>query len=232
MPETTASADPTSRPEFLRSEAEPGPLSREVIARFRDIKGFFNEDDCMHFHLVLRTQSLLGFVGDVLEIGSYFGRSAALLARCLQPGETLVACDAFERETQDSYASTPSVEDLRRAIGLVNPDFDFGQLDARSCLSTELDLAPTARFRFVHIDGGHDAETAYHDIAFAAARLLPRGVIAVDDYAHPDWPGVTEAVDRFLGTHAATHHVMADLNRHVAKGRKLYIAAGKITGRP
>ena len=106
MPETAASADQTSRPDFLRPEAEPGSLSRDVIAHFRDIKGFFNEDDCMHFHLVLRTQSLLGFAGDILEIGSYFGRSAALLARCLQPGETLVACDAFERDTPDSYAST------------------------------------------------------------------------------------------------------------------------------
>ena len=57
-------------------------------------------------------------------------------------------------------------------------------------------------------------------------------MIAIDDYAHPDWPGVTEAVDRFLGTHAATHRVMADLNRHVAKGRKLYITAGEFSGRP
>lgn len=208
---------------FPPENSSPSDFSIQVIAKLEDIQGFFNEDDCMHFYLILQMQSLLGMTGDIFEIGSYFGRSTALLARCLAENERLVVCDAFESDTTDHYSDRPSVSDLKGNIRALNPDFDFSRLDIHSCYSNELALSSKATFRFAHVDGGHDAETAYGDIKYTAIRLMKNGIIAVDDYEHPDWSGVTIAVDRFLSEYEKEFSVFADMNRHVAKGRKLYL---------
>jgi len=207
---------------FYSPYAEPGPLSL-IIQKIESIQGYFNEDDCMHFFMILQMQKELGIKGDIFEIGSYFGRSTALLAHCLRADETLVVCDAFESEIQDVYHTKPTVNNLKNNIQLVNPGFDFSQLDIHSCLSNELDLPNTQVFRFSHIDGGHDAETAYADISYAATRTLKNGIIAVDDYKHPDWPGVTDGVQMFLSENMNDFRIFADMNRHRAKGRKLYL---------
>lgn len=207
---------------LLRAEAEASELSL-TIEKMEKITGFFNEDDAMHFYLILQMQKELGFRGNIFEIGSYFGRSTSLLAHCLNTGEQLVVCDAFASEIQDHYAETPTESDLTNNILKVTPAFDVAQLEIHSCLSTELILPDHAVFRFAHVDGGHDAETAYADLCFTASRMLKRGIIAIDDYKHPDWPGVTEGTDRFLETNHETFHIFSDMNRHIAKGRKLYL---------
>lgn len=48
------------------------------------------------------------------------------------------------------------------------------------------------------VDGDHTAEGARRDIETWAPHLAPGAVIAVDDYQHPDWPGVGEALDELV----------------------------------
>jgi len=48
------------------------------------------------------------------------------------------------------------------------------------------------------VDGDHTREGARLDIEAWAPHLAPGAVIAVDDYHHPDWPGVAEAVDELV----------------------------------
>lgn len=48
------------------------------------------------------------------------------------------------------------------------------------------------------VDGDHTHEGARLDIEAWAKHLAPGAVIAVDDYHHPDWPGVAEAVDELV----------------------------------
>lgn len=208
---------------FPLPTAKPGFLTTDVIAKLRDINGYFNEDDCMHFFLVLRMQSELGKRGDMLEIGSYFGRSTALLAYCLQPSERLVVCDSFRAPTEDQYSEKPTEQDLLDNILKINPTFDARVLVIHSCLSTELSLPETDRFRFIHVDGGHSHEIAYSDLCLAHRHISPKGIIAIDDFEHEDWPGVTMAVETFLIEHRRSYNVLADMNRHIAKGRKLYL---------
>ena len=78
-----------------RDIGEAGPLVTDVFSRLRDVRGWFNIDDCGHFFLVLSYQSAMGLEGDLLEIGSYHGRSTVLMAKCLRPGERIVICDPF-----------------------------------------------------------------------------------------------------------------------------------------
>lgn len=54
------------------------------------------------------------------------------------------------------------------------------------------------RVGLLFVDGDHTKEGAKRDIVSWAPHLAPGAVIAVDDYGHPDWPGVGEAVDELV----------------------------------
>jgi len=191
----------------------------------RTIPGWFTADDCAHFYLVLAMQRASGLVGDLFEIGSYHGRSTCLLAHCLGDDERLIVCDAFERETDDPYRERPTAEKLRSNLRRVRPRLRVDQLVIHECYSHELTLPREMRFRFAHVDGGHSYEAALGDLRLCADRMLDGGVIAVDDYAHADWPEVTRAVDDFLAART-DYSVLADLNRHGTIGRKIYLLRG------
>ncbi|NOZ50858.1 MAG: class I SAM-dependent methyltransferase [Chloroflexi bacterium] len=203
------------------AEAKPGPLVTDLFAGVKTIPGWFTYDDCVHFHLVLNMQSFLGVGGDMLEIGSYHGRSTACMAAYLQPEERLVVCDAFTQPTEDAYHDKPSPEHLQRNLLFVNPQLDEAQVEVRVGLSRDLQLGE-AQFRFIHIDGGHSQEEALADLHLCAAHLAPQGVMVMDDYENKYWPGVSAAVDVFLAGNR-DFVILADLNRHGAIGRKIYL---------
>ncbi|MDZ7291982.1 MAG: class I SAM-dependent methyltransferase [candidate division KSB1 bacterium] len=203
-------------------DAEPGPLVTGVFNYIKTIPGWFNIDDCAHFYLILSMQSALGLKGDLFEIGSYHGRSTAVMAYCLKDGEKIVVCDAFEGDTDDHYANKPSPQKLIENVRLVNPGLTPSRVVIHQCLSSELSLERDAKFRFAHIDGGHSREATWGDLLLCQDHILPGGVIALDDYKHKDWPGVTPAVEDFLAQFKE-FSILADLNRHGAIGRKLYL---------
>src|SRR5262249_12655557 len=58
-----------------------------------------------------------------------------------------------------------------------------------------------ARFSFCHIDGGHSAHETYKDIELCYHILLPGGLLALDDYFNPSFPGVCEGAMQFGLTH-------------------------------
>ena len=205
---------------------EAGPLIKSIFERIKDVPGWFNVDDCGHFFLVLSYQSAIGFKGDLLEIGSYHGRSTALMAKCLQSDERIVVCDAFESDTDDKYVNKPSPENLVSNIGRINPGIEKDRIVIHQCLSNDLRLASEELFRFVHIDGGHSAEQAYFDLKLCSKHVVPGGIIVMDDYHNKQWPGVTEGTDRFL-SESRDITILADLNRHGALGRKLYLTKQK-----
>lgn len=201
---------------------EAGPLIIDVFSRIKDIPGWFNVDDCGHFFLVLSYQSATGVKGDLLEIGSYHGRSTVLMATCLQPGERIVVCDAFESNIDDHYANKPSPAALISNMKRLNPRIGEDRIVIHKCLSNDLHLNKEEKFRFIHIDGGHSAEQAYFDLNLCSKHLTPHGIIVMDDYYNKLWPGVTQGTDKFLND-SDTLGVLADLNRHGAHGRKLYL---------
>ncbi|ROR91786.1 class I SAM-dependent methyltransferase [Nocardioides aurantiacus] len=201
-------------------DARPGPTAT-TFASMRGIQGWFTYDDAAHFTLVLAMQSAQGLHGDILEIGPFHGRSTIVLAEQVRDGETLVVCDPFQ--SGDVYvADPPTPTGLRRNVTRGVPGFDQARLVIHEVYSTDLHLDDAARFRFVHVDGSHERDDVLSDLRLARRHLLPGGVIVADDYDHPDWPGVTEAVDAFV---AETPELvtLADLNRHSESGRKRYL---------
>lgn len=199
-------------------KARQGPLV-SLYAEIKTLPGYFTYDDVVAFTLLLRTQSISGVTGDLLEIGSYHGRSTVVIGCCVQPGERFIVCDTFERPTELTYPNPPTPEGLRRTLARLAPN--LRQVDIRASRSDELDLDGVA-LRFAHIDGGHSYEVALHDLRFAASHLAPNGIIAVDDYQHPNWKDVTAAVDTFVAE--SGFDVVADVNRWAESGRKIYLS--------
>lgn len=201
---------------------EYSPLVKEVFNKIKDIQGWFNIDDCSHFKLLLSMQTLMGIKGDLFEIGSFHGRSTAMMAWCLEEDENIHVCDAFEEHTDDFYENKPSPKRLIANIKKVNPSLNINKIVIYQCLSNNLTIDINQKFRFIHIDGGHSAEQVYFDLNLSNKFLIQKGIIAIDDYKHNNWPGVTHGVEKFLSNNK-TYSILADLNRHGAKGRKLYL---------
>lgn len=201
-------------------DSRPGPTA-SLFASIARVPGWFTYDDCAHFCLVLNTQFAAGARGDILEIGSYHGRSTIVLADCLQPGEKLVVCDPFQRG-EVYVGNPPTPRDLRGNVQRALPHFDLERLEIHEVYSKDLVLPPDSRFRFIHVDGSHEERDVILDLRLARRHLASGGVIVVDDYDHPDWTGVTAAVNIFLAE-APEMVTIADLNRQSESGRKRYL---------
>ena len=52
----------------------------------------------------------------------------------------------------------------------------------------------TSGFRLFSIDGGHTVVHALNDLRLVERVMTPGGVVIVDDFMHPGWPGVTEGL--------------------------------------
>lgn len=206
--------------------SRPGKLALDVFSKINRLPGFFNFDDCCHFHLILAMQTANGMVGDILEIGSYHGRSTSLLAYHLKADEKLVVCDTFDMPTGYKYTYPPSVEILWSNLLNVNPSIKKDRVIIHKNYSNQLELDPQDSFRFAHVDGGHSYDTVLGDVLLCADKMMSGGIIAIDDYDHWGWPEVTKAVDDFLN-HRDDYSILADLNRHGDIGRKIYLRNNK-----
>jgi predicted O-methyltransferase YrrM len=176
--------------------AIPGRLATDTFRPIRDVPAYFTYDDCAHFVLMLRMQKQLGVHGDLVEIGAYFGRSTAVLASELRADECLLACDPFEKETTYGYSAPPTRDDVVRSVSSLRSAASDGRLEIFEGFSADLDLSGR-QFRFVHFDGSHEYADALADLRLVVDHIVPGGIIAVDDYEHPLWEGVTDAVRDF-----------------------------------
>lgn len=199
----------------------PGDAT-QLYLRAEKIPGFFNYDDAQHFQLLLRMQMLMGVTGDLFEICSWKGRSASFMSFFIRPGERLIISDVFSQSASDVYPEYPSVEDVKTNIIRINPDVILSQLMFLEGNSSSMQLPTDVNLRFVHVDGGHSFQECYQDLINITPRIAHNGVVVLDDYDHPDWPDVKPATDQWLKEHKE-FCVLGELNRNVAKGKKLYL---------
>ncbi|HJD82359.1 class I SAM-dependent methyltransferase [Kitasatospora aureofaciens] len=175
--------------------ARPVPQKRD------DIPGWFFGLDRAAFSHLLSAQTAAGITGDVLELGSYLGRSAVLLGDHLQPGERLTVCDLFDSEAGDAENAAEMTMSYRKT--LTRSAFESNYLAFHSELP-EIVQAPTSVLadgripadscRFVHVDASHLYEHVSGDILVARSALAEDGLVALDDYRSEHTPGVSAAV--------------------------------------
>lgn len=199
----------------------PGDAT-QLYLRVEEIPGFFNYDDAQHFQLALRMQAFMGITGDLLEIGSWKGRSAAFMSFFVRPEERLIVSDVFSQPARDVYPEYPSVEEVKTNIMRTNPDIFSSQLMFLEGNSSSMKLPTDVKLRFAHVDGGHSFQECYQDLINITPRVIGNGIVVIDDYDHPDWPEVKSATDTWLKENPQ-FRILGELNRNVARGKKLYL---------
>lgn len=134
----------------------------------------------------------------IVEIGVFQGRTALLMAWGASQGHGahVWGIDAWELEANTYDAPFKTPESRNQAHYNVKAT---GYADRVTLIQGFSDkLAPQwdgLPIGLLFVDGDHTYDGARSDILAWAPHLAPGAVIAVDDYGHPDWPGVAEAVD-------------------------------------
>ena len=163
-----------------------------------DIPGWFPWIDQVVFAHFLGPSSAVAH-GDLVELGAYLGKSAALIGRFVGAGETFTVCDLFgldpasdanRRENSKSYPKLSRVAFERNYLCL----FDDLPRIVQDYSSAIVDHVDAGSVRFLHVDASHLYDHVVIDVASAATLLCPDGVVAFDDYRSDHTPGVAAAV--------------------------------------
>ncbi|MDB5244609.1 MAG: hypothetical protein JWN18_479 [Parcubacteria group bacterium] len=136
-------------------------------------------------------------VGDVAQLGVYKGGSAKMIAECFKETDRKVYLfDTFEGLPGDGEGEAGMFNDVQfaevetRLSPYKNVEFRKGFFpDTAQGLEGR-------KFSFVYLDGDM-YESEKDGLNFFYPRLVPGGIIMLDDYESPKWVGVKRAVDEF-----------------------------------
>jgi hypothetical protein len=166
--------------------------------------------------------------GDVVEIGSWWGKSAFVLARlavCYNVGK-LLCIDPWSNEhliQNDEKGLVDSVPvDADEALtvfqinllpyghGTVNylrlPSVDAAvEYRHNPVVTTETfgNTTYAGRIAVLHVDGNHSYASAHSDVAAWADLVTPGGWILIDDYTWPYGDGPRKVGDEFIASNVA-----------------------------
>ncbi|MET4661910.1 hypothetical protein ABID80_005661 [Streptomyces sp. PvP037] len=147
---------------------------------------------------------------EILEIGTLYGMFSAGLIRMMErdgrsPSVTIV--DPFAgvqlqpgTPRRSDPSGTPVDEDaVRTNLALAGP----AGVAARVQRGFSEDPATRAavsdrRYGVIVVDGDHSAEGVAKDLEWAEEIAAPGGIVVLDDFGDPKWPGIEEALDKHL----------------------------------
>lgn len=175
-----------------------------VKAAFDSVEGMMSLPSARLFHMFLAQQTV-ATKGHILEIGTYKGKSAIVLAQHLNAGERLDLVDInpyLERERFAAFESQlhfylANSDDLAETL----PDYESRR----------------GTYRFIHSDASHTFANVVNDIKHADILLHPQGVLVMDDYENANYPQVALAVGHAL------YRGNADLSPLLISNNKMYL---------
>ena len=169
----------------------------------RAVSGWLNDGAISAVIAFAKWQEDNNCLGDVAEIGVHHGKFFILLADLRRQGERAFAVDVFDDQHLNPDRSGRGdqarlMENLHRyaeeaGVEVIKKD---------STLLTRADFYPrrSGSVRLFSIDGSHTAAHTLSDLTIASQLLSEDGLICLDDFYNPDWPGVQEGFYRFLTT--------------------------------
>lgn len=177
----------------------------EMTNRFSSIPGMIPLRRCIHLYLLAFGN---GVRGDVIEIGSWQGKSTAFLAQACADTQNgrVHAIDTFAGNPghEDNYTvdgSLATLEDSFRSNMKRAGVADHVQVHAGASQDViEQVRAATDGARLLFIDGEHTYEAVARDLELYADLVLPGGIIVFDDYA-PNFEGDVRAVREHIAAH-------------------------------
>jgi predicted O-methyltransferase YrrM len=141
--------------------------------------------------------------GDVVEIGSWQGRSSIFLARAVKESQNgnFYAIDHFGGNVgkESFYEINGTLDGLKDNFNKNISRFELNDvvhlLDMHNTEAAKQLKEKTIRFLF--IDGDHTKEGVHKDIELFFPRLIKGSIVVFDDYFE-GFPGLLEAVDELF----------------------------------
>lgn len=188
------------------------------------IPGWFYREDQTLFTWFLSRQVRDGTKGDLAELGPFQGKSAVLMGRHLQDGETFTVVDLFESPAVDESNRTENR--TNHYSGLTQQVFERNYLRfhprlpvvVRGLSQQVVEHAAHGTHRWVHIDASHLYEHVAGDIDAARVLLQPEGIVVLDDIRSGHTPGVWAAAWEAV--------LRKDLHPILVSGSKMYATWG------
>lgn len=197
---------------FHHADAIPGMCDQEKISALCELVRYCPE-------------------GDVVEIGSWWGKSAFVLARlaicynigkllCIDPWSNAHLVQGDEKGLVDSVQvdadealTVFQINLLPYGQGMVNylrqPSIDAAALyRGNPVVSTAAfgDTRYAGRIAVLHIDGNHSYASVHSDVLAWADLITPGGWIIIDDYIWPYGDGPQRVGDEFLAANLIGIH--------------------------
>lgn len=138
-------------------------------------------------HYVLETEHL---AGDMVEFGCFIGHTAKMM----------MSISKRDMHVYDSFEGLPERNGLMK-IGKQQLIDNFS--DCRLPIihvGWFKDLKPEdlpEKISLAHLDGDVYS-SIMESLNLVYGRMVVGGVILIDDYGHPEWPGVKQAIEEFL----------------------------------
>lgn len=208
----------------LTSDVPPRPLLSEIelaaLSRYADLIPGMCDDDKLHALLEIARYSVKG---DIVEIGSWWGKSAfilAWLAQCFEIGK-LLCVDPWADEhllqgekVVDSGSEQVSAEEALTVFQIGLLPFNANHINYLRMPSVEAaknykndrsvsteafgHTEYSGQISILHIDGNHAYDAAKADIEAWEGFVVGGGWIIIDDYIWPYGDGPQRVGDEFL----------------------------------
>ncbi|MFJ9662771.1 class I SAM-dependent methyltransferase [Streptomyces griseoflavus] len=147
---------------------------------------------------------------EILEIGTLYGMFSAGLVRMMErdgrsPALTIV--DPFAGvqlqpgtdRRPDPTGAPVDERAVRTNLGLAGPAGAAARVQRGFSEDPGTRAAVSDRgYGVIVVDGDHSAEGVAQDLRWAEEIAAPGGVVVLDDYGDPSWPGIKEALDAHL----------------------------------
>ncbi|MDQ3046990.1 MAG: class I SAM-dependent methyltransferase [Bacteroidota bacterium] len=171
-----------------------GDKKNEIIAKAQTCKGWTTNKQLSFMYDQLNSVKSLD--GDILEIGSAWGRSVVMMGLAstrkiwsIDPHTGGIAY-ILKKEEQNSF------DEFKQNVQKFNLISRVQVLKNTTQEVIDDKLMPeNVRFAFAFIDGLHTADGVKVDIEFAFPRMIKGGIIMFDDYFKPSVSDMKEMID-------------------------------------
>ncbi len=176
--------------------------TRQIYERpdYKAIDGWFSDEAALLFAWIDEIHETENIIGNIFEVGCHHGKSTVFLSALLRNQEILMVCDIFDdQELNPSTSGCGDYTIFQNNMASVGASGVLRRMKVFQQRSDTLKVEDIGdRYRFFHIDGGHNCDETLYDLRLASQATIGNGVIVLDDPFRPEWPGVTEALIRFL----------------------------------
>ena len=153
------------------------------------------------WHVIWPLYEIIGD-GAIAEIGVFEGKFFIGLAKTFRSAPGHVAIDVFDQQRfnlDKAGAGNRTTFDANlEAYGIDN----VTSLQRDSLTLSDQDVGNLVNafggFKLFSVDGCHTALHTINDVKFAMRVTRPEGIITVDDYLNPNWPGVGEGIAKMF----------------------------------